>query len=165
MAIAYNTHLLDKATGALHYSNGSQIPQSLSDIMDQLSMRQLSTQLERKHVRVVGDSSGFTFQDLDNNRFQRAFQLRLKTLVNLFHLPVSVLFVNTAPLLGTDRRQLATLDTLKNNIVARTTNISVLTLELQFLSPHSFMKRVCTFLGLSCSLDGVDLATVTWSIT
>ena len=158
LAIAYNTHLLDKASGAL-YDNGLQIPQSLSNIVDHL--RQLSTQSEKKHVKVIGDSSGFTFRDLNNSRFQRAFQLCLKTLVNLFHLPVSVLFVNTAPL-GMGRKQLAALDTLENNILARTTNVSVLLLKLQHLPPHSFMESVCTFLGLSCSLDSVDLATVTW---
>ena len=163
LAIAYNTQLLDRAAGIL-YHNKSQVQSNnveeslFSDVVIN-QLRQLSTQFEKKGIKVIGVNTGFTSQDLNNSRFQRTFQSHLKTMLNLFHLPVSVLFVNTAPL---GRKQQAALDTLI--VVARTTNVSALTLKLQRLSPHSFMDRVCTFLGLSCSLDHdfVDLAAVSW---
>lgn len=163
LAIAYDTQPLDKATGIL-YHDESQVQSNIMEeslfidaAVDQL--RQLPIQFEKKCVKVIGDSTGFTLQDLNNGRFQRTFQSHLKAMLDLFHLPVSVLLVNTAPL---GRKQQAALDTL--TVVARTTNISVLTLKLQRLSPHSFMDRVCTFLGLSCPLDHdiVDLAAVSW---
>ena len=170
LAIAYNTQLLDKAAGKLYHGDSQGLlPQSLSVnkeenlfidvITDQL--RQSSTPIEKKQcVKVIGEGTGFTLQDLNYSRFQTSFQSRLKTILNLFHLPVSVLFVNTAPL---HRKQQSVVDTLKSDTVARTANISVLTLKLQHLSPGSFMERVCTFLRLSCSwLDHVDLAAVRW---
>ena len=164
LAIAYNTQLLDKVASVL-YSDTQQASQSLSNMEEDLSVDivinqlyeqgPLSTQFEQKSVKVIGDSSGFTLQELDSSRFQKRFESHLKTLSNLFHLPISVLFVNTAPLEDSGSKQLAKLDKLED-IVARTSNVSVLSLELQGLSSHSFMDRVCTFLGLSCSLTDVS---------
>ena len=122
-------------------------------IIDRL--RRLSTQVEKKYIKVIGENTELT---LNNSKFQRTFQSHLKTVLNVFHWPVSVVFVNTAPLL---RDQQAGLDRLKNNIttIAKTTDVSVLTLDLQYLSPYMFMERVCTFLRLSCS---PTLEAVSW---
>jgi hypothetical protein len=118
-------------------------------------LRRLSTQIDKKHIKVIGESTGFA---LNNSKFQRTFQSRLKMVLNLFDLPMSVVFVNTAPL---HREQQALLGAMKNSIIMaeRTSNISILTLNLQHLSPYSFMERVCAFLGLSCSLS---LEAVSW---
>ena len=144
LAIAYDSQLLDKAADVF-YRNDSQVSQLLMEDSDHL--RRLSTQIEKKYVKVIGESTGLI---LNSHKFQKTFQSRLKTVLNVFHLPVSIVFVNTAPL---HRDQQASLDRLKNNIImiARTTDVSVLTLDLQYLSPYMFMERVCTFLGLSCS--------------
>ena len=148
LAIAYDGQLLDKAADVL-YHNDSQVSQLLMEDNDALvdHLRRLSTQVEKKYMKVIGESTGLT---LNSHKFQKTFQLHLKTVLNVFHLPVSIVFLNTAPLL---RDQQAGLDRLKNNIItiARTTDVSVLTLDLQYLSPYMFMERVCTFLRLSCS--------------
>lgn len=165
LAIAYGTQLLDKDAG-VSYHHESQVPQSqtvamdedlfIDGIVDQL--RHLSTQVEKKCVKVIGDNTGFSLQDLNNSKFQQTFQSHLKMILNRFHLPVSVLFVTTAPL---DRKQQAVLKA-NSVMIARTTNISILTLNLQHLSPDLFMERVCDFLGLSFSLDHADWAAVSW---
>ena len=153
LAIVYDSQLLDKEADVL-YRDDSQVSQLLIEDNDATidHLRQLSTQVEKKYVKVIGENTGVT---LNNSKFQRTFQLHLKTVLNVFHLPVSVVFVNTAPLL---RDQQAGLDRLKI-MMARTTDVSVLTLDLQYLSPYMFMERVCTFLRLSCS---VILEAVSW---
>ena len=153
LAIVYDSQLLDKEADVF-YHNDSQVPQLLIEDSDATidRLRRLSTQVEKKYVKVIGESTGLT---LNNSKFQRTFQLHLKTVLNVFHLPVSVVFVNTAPLL---RDQQAGLDRLKI-MMARTMDVSVLTLDLQYLSPYMFMERVCTFLRLSCS---VILEAVSW---
>ena len=153
LAIVYDSQLLDKEADVF-YHNDSQVPQLLIEDSDATidRLRRLSTQVEKKYVKVIGESTGVT---LNNSKFRRTFQLHLKTVLNVFHLPVSVVFVNTAPLL---RDQQAGLDRLKI-MMARTMDVSVLTLDLQYLSPYMFMERVCTFLRLSCS---VILEAVSW---
>ena len=156
LAIAYDSQLLDKAADVI-YRSDSQVSQLLMEDNDVIidHLRRLSTQIEKKYVKVIGESTGLT---LNNSKFQKTFQSHLKTVLNVFHLPVSVVFVNTAPLL---RDQQAGLDGLKNNIItiARTTDVLVQTLDLQHLSPYMFMERICTFLRLSCSLS---LEAVSW---
>ena len=153
LAIAYDSQLLDKAADVIYHNDSQLLMEDNDVIIDQL--RRLSTQVEKKYVKVIGESIGLT---LKNSKFQRTFQSHLKMMLNVFHLPVSVVFVNTAPLL---RDQQAGLDRLKNNIImmARTTDVSALTLDIQQLSPDVFMERICTFLRLNCSLS---LEAVSW---
>ena len=155
IAISNNLRLLDKVAKFLYDETLTLEGDDafFDSILDDLSEREpLSVQFEHKKVKVIGDSVGFTLLQMNSWFHQNPhhFELCLKKL-SFLHMPISLLFVNTAPRDESTHEPEVTAYVNTVDIIARSINASVLSIEHHHSSPQPFLTQVCTFLQLTCS--------------